>query len=36
MAVVATVVVWAFPRGEVGSGYFGIVVATILLSSLTG
>ncbi|CAD6589699.1 MAG: hypothetical protein TREMPRED_005478 [Tremellales sp. Tagirdzhanova-0007] len=35
MATVATMVVWAFPRGEVGRGYFGIVIATTLFSSLT-
>ncbi|KAK4686170.1 hypothetical protein P7C73_g3958, partial [Tremellales sp. Uapishka_1] len=36
MAAIATVVVWAFPTsGKVGNGYFGIVVATTLLASLT-
>ena len=35
MASVATVVVWAFPRGKVGGVYFGIVIFTTLLSSLT-
>lgn len=35
MASVATLVVWAFPKGKVGGGYFGIVIATTLLSSLT-
>jgi len=34
MATIATVVVWGFPKGPVGSGYFGIVIATTLLSSL--
>jgi hypothetical protein len=35
MAACATVVVWAFPGGKVGSGYFALVIATTLLSSLT-
>lgn len=36
MAAFATFVVWAFPMGrKVGSGYFALVVATTLLSSLT-
>ncbi|RSH94847.1 hypothetical protein EHS25_004653 [Saitozyma podzolica] len=36
MAGFATFVVWAFPVGrKVGSGYFALVVATTLLSSLT-
>ncbi len=35
MAAVATVVVWAFPKEKVGGGYFAIVIATTLLSSLT-
>ena len=36
MAVLATAVVYWFPReGSVGSGYFALVVATTLMSSLT-
>lgn len=34
MATIAALVVYNFPRGEVSSGYFGLVVATTLLSSL--
>ena len=34
MATVATLVVWGFPTGHVGSGYFGIIIATTLLSSV--
>jgi hypothetical protein len=35
MATVATLVVWGFPTGRVGSGYFGIIIATTLLSSVS-
>jgi hypothetical protein len=35
MATVATLVVWGFPTGHVGSGYFGIIIATTLLSSVS-
>ncbi|ORY21433.1 acetyl-coenzyme A transporter 1-domain-containing protein [Naematelia encephala] len=35
MAGVAACVVYAFPQGPVGSGYFALVVATMLLSSLS-
>ena len=36
MAALANVVVWFFPTdGKVHGGYFGLVVATTLLSSLT-
>lgn len=35
MAAIATLVVWGFPTGRpVGSGYFGLIIATTLLSSL--
>lgn len=34
MAAVAAGVVWAFPQGEISSSYFGLVIATTLLSSL--
>lgn len=34
MATVATFVVWGFPTGNVSSGYFGIIIATTLLSSV--
>ncbi|KAI9632848.1 acetyl-coenzyme A transporter 1 [Dioszegia hungarica] len=34
MAAIAAFVVYGFPRGEVGKGYFGLVVLTTLLSSL--
>ena len=35
MATVATLVVWGFPTGNVSSGYFGIIIATTLLSSVS-
>lgn len=35
MATVATLVVWGFPTGHVTSGYFGIIIATTLLSSVS-
>ncbi|KAL1411897.1 hypothetical protein Q8F55_002883 [Vanrija albida] len=35
MAAIAAGVVWAFPVGNVGSGYFALVVATTLLTSLS-
>lgn len=34
MATVAALVVYNFPQGQVSSSYFGLVVATTLLSSL--
>lgn len=34
MASTAALVVYGFPAGEVGKGYFGLVVVTTLLSSL--
>lgn len=34
MASIATLVVWGFPTGNVSSGYFGIIIATTLLSSV--
>ena len=34
MAAIAALVVWFFPTGKVGSGYFGLVIATTMLSSL--
>ena len=34
MAAIAAFVVYGFPRGAVGKGYFGLVVLTTLLSSL--
>ena len=34
MASIATLVVWGFPTGHVSSGYFGIIIATTLLSSV--
>lgn len=34
MASIATLVVWGFPTGQVSSGYFGIIIATTLLSSV--
>ncbi|WVQ77305.1 hypothetical protein IAR50_006989 [Cryptococcus sp. DSM 104548] len=35
MAAIATLVVAGFPTGGVGSGYFGLIIATMLFSSLT-
>nr|XP_019014711.1 uncharacterized protein I206_00797 [Kwoniella pini CBS 10737]OCF53492.1 hypothetical protein I206_00797 [Kwoniella pini CBS 10737] len=35
MAAIATVVVKGFPKGPIGNGYFGLVIITTLLSSLT-
>lgn len=36
MAIIGSLVVWGFPKsGKVEGGYFGFVVATTLLSSLT-
>ena len=35
MAAMATLVVHSFPTGKISTGYFGLVVATTLLSSLT-
>lgn len=36
MALVAAIVVWLYPAsGEVGSGYFALVIATILMTSVT-
>ncbi|WVW82044.1 hypothetical protein I302_104049 [Kwoniella bestiolae CBS 10118] len=35
MAAIATMVVKGFPSGKIGNGYFGLVIATTLLSSLT-
>ena len=34
MAAVATLVVYFFPKGKIGSGYFAVVIATTLLGSL--
>ncbi|WVQ93622.1 hypothetical protein IAU59_000698 [Kwoniella sp. CBS 9459] len=35
MAAIAALVVKGFPKGEVGNGYFALVIATTLFSSLT-
>ncbi|KAK8861723.1 hypothetical protein IAR55_002546 [Kwoniella newhampshirensis] len=35
MAALAALVVWGFPSGGVGNKYFGLIIVTTLLSSLT-